>query len=88
MNQSGSLLVASSPPPVTNAAKDHNPPTAGPARERTVANADAIAANARRAGPIGNTGARPDTSTTTAEKPAANTAARRANRRTQSRAVV
>lgn len=86
--ESGPLLAASSPPPVTSAAKDHSPGNAGPARERTAANADAIAANARPASSTGNTGAKPDTSTTTAANPAANNPARREKRRTQSRAVV
>lgn len=87
-SESGSLLAASSLPPVTSAAKGHRPGRPGPARERTAANADAIASNARQAGSTVNTGARPDSSTTTAEKPAANIAALRVKRRTQSRAVV
>lgn len=86
--ESGSLLAASNLPPVTRAAKGHGPGKPGPARLRTAANAEVIAASARPTGSTTNTGARPDTSTTAASKAAANIAARRANRRTHPRAVV
>lgn len=87
-NQSGSLLATNSLPPVTSAANGHSAGNIGPAREQTAANADAIAPSARPTGSTLNAGAKPDSSTTTAEKAAANIAARRAKRRTQPRAVV
>ncbi len=87
--ESGSLLAASSRPPVTSAAKGHRPGGAGPARACIAANADAIAPSARPAGSTPpDTIATPDSSTAVAAKPAVNIAARRANRRTQSRTVL
>ncbi len=87
MVQSGLVLAANNPPPVTSPAKGHNRGGRGPALDTITLNASVIAANARLWGCTGNSGANPHNSTTTAANAAANTAARRAKRLTQSRAV-
>src|SRR5437588_3251974 len=89
-NQSGSLVVPRSLPPLTMLAKAHRATPATPARASPARHAPRIAPRASPTGWAPGLAALPGSpsSTARAAKPAPSAGARRENRRTQSRAVV
>ena len=86
--QGGSMLVDSRCPPTTALARRHNPPTPSPKRRRAADHAALAAATATASGRPPIRGARSPTATQNRLNPTANSSARQANRRRQSRTVV
>ncbi len=82
------MLVDSRCPPTTALARRHNPPTPSPKRRRAADHAALAAATATASGRPPIRGARSPTATQNRLNPTANSSARQANRRRQSRTVV